>query len=136
MSSLTGNVANRHGVASANLKRVENLLLARTQLLRMAAGTLNVNLADRYFVSPDAMIGPTEYSSGETLWLQRATLHGYRVWIMRPNTHEPTFANVLELTAPVKLRDFFSLANGDSVSVDVEGDDEWWNATKLLHAPT
>ena len=49
--------------------------------------------------------------------------------IMRPESHErpgDMGANVLELVSPLHLRTAWGLRDGDSLEVEVEGDDAWW----------
>ena len=99
----------------------------------MAPGTLNVTLDSDYIVRPDATIEPEEYFTGERLKLQRCRVRGFRMIIMRPDSHERPGgigANVLELVSPIKLRDTWELRDGDLLEVQIEGDDAWWAASE------
>ena len=133
MRILRGKVSSRSKAACRNLKTVESLILQRTGLPSMAGGTLNVTLDHDYIVTADTSISPSEYRHGETLKLQRCRVRGHRMFIMRPHTHEPPYgsaANVLELISPIKLRVGWGLVDGDTVEVEVEGDEQWWHATE------
>lgn len=105
----------RYGAATPHLATVERLLLQRTGLPSMAPGTLNVQLSERYVVTPDATISGQEYFTGETIKLQRCRVRGHRMIIMRPHTHELLHpgpkdpARVTELVSPLKLRDAWAL---------------------------
>jgi CTP-dependent riboflavin kinase len=56
--------------------------------------------------------------------------------IMRPHTHE-TLSNFghgpahLELMSPFHLKSILGLKAGDEISVEVEGDEDWWNSGKV-----
>ena|SRR6266571_6508785 len=96
----------------------------------MALGTLNVTLDSDYIVRPDATIESNEYFNREQLKFQRCRVRGFRMFIMRPDSHERldgSGANVLELISPMKLRDTWGLHDGDLLDVEVEGDEAWWN---------
>jgi hypothetical protein len=127
---LTGKVSSRFKAAGPNLKTVEDKILVRTGLTSMAFGTLNVTLDSDYIVRPDATIGPHEYFNREQLKFQRCRVRSFRMFIMRPDSHERPNgigANVLELISPMKLRDTWGLQDGDVLDVEVEGDEAWWN---------
>lgn len=128
---LRGTVSSRFQAATPNLATVEQLILARTGLLSMAPGTLNVTLPERYLVRADSVIHGSEYFTGEVLKLQRCRALGLRMIIMRPDSHEfgnSSGANVLELVSEFYLRNTFGLKDGDVVDVEVEGDVAWWLA--------
>jgi CTP-dependent riboflavin kinase len=95
----------------------------------MAFGTLNVTLDCDYIVRPDFVIEPHEYFTGEQLRFQRCRVRGFRMFIMRPDSHERpgnTGANVIELISPIRLRDAWGLTDGEILDVEVEGDEGWW----------
>ena len=123
-----------HGVAAPYLATVETIIVARTGLSSMCRGTLNVELDHEYIVHADTAVEPGEYFTGERLKLQRCRVHGYRMWIMRPNTHEPgPGARTLELISHLNLRNAFDLVDGSSLDVEVEGSDDWWRAAEPSH---
>lgn len=131
MQVLRGVVSTRHGAATGNLAPYEELILKRTGLPAMIPGTLNITLSERYLVRADAFIYSNEYFTGETLKLQRCRAFGRRMIIMRPDSHEASHgngANVLELVSDIHLRRTFPLTDGDTVAVEVEGDESWWDA--------
>jgi CTP-dependent riboflavin kinase len=136
MQVLTGQVMSRHGLASKYLAHVRVLIADRIRLPSLVAGTLNIQLAEPYIVRPDAIIESSEYNNFEFLKLKRCLVNGMRCCIMRPHTHEvyglPAWASVLEVMAPVRLRDYFGLHDGDSLSVEVEGGEDWWQAAGLV----
>ncbi|HTB93136.1 MAG TPA: DUF120 domain-containing protein [Candidatus Sulfotelmatobacter sp.] len=129
MQTLRGAVSSRFHAATPNLKTVETLLLSRTGLPSMAPGTLNVTLPSDYIVRADSTIEPHEYFTGERLKLQRCRVRGYKMIIMRPDSHEQPGgigANVIELVSPLHLRQTWGLVDGDQLEIEVEGDDAWW----------
>jgi DNA polymerase alpha-binding protein Ctf4 len=133
---LRGKVSSRFGAATPNLRTVESVLLERTGLPSMAPGTLNVQLNERYVVAADALIDRHEYFTGEVLKFQRCRVRGHRMFIMRPDSHEQhpagprDPARVIELVSRLKLRDAWGLKDGNVLEVEVEGNDEWWDASE------
>src|SRR5688572_4598501 len=122
VQTLTGVVSSRFQAATPNLATVESIILARTKLPSMCPGTLNVVLDHEYIVRADTTVEPHEYFTGEQLKLQRCRVRGIRMWIMRPNTHEPgPTARTLELISHLKLRVAFGLVDGAFLDVEVEG---------------
>jgi CTP-dependent riboflavin kinase len=124
MHVLRGIIGSRYGVATQNLKTVEQLLLERAGLPSMAPGTLNVTLPFDYVVRPDATIELHEYFTGERIKLQRCRVRGRRMIIMRPDSHElpgGIGANVLELISPLHLRIAWGLGDLEKLEVEVEG---------------
>lgn len=131
MTVLRGVVSSRFNAATPNLATVEPLLLERTGLPSMAPCTFNVTLPERYLVRADAIIHRHEYFTGELIKLQRCRAFGLRMVIMRPDTHEfgrSDWAKVVELVSEFHLRKTFGLVDGDTVEVEVEGDEAWWQA--------
>ena len=131
MRYLTGEVSSRYKAAGPNLATVESLILQPTGLRSMAPGTLNVRLAQDYIVQADATIEPHEHKHHERLKLQRCRVRGHRMYIMRPEPHEGLGglgANVLELISPIPLRRTWGVEDGEQLTVEVEGDEEWWAA--------
>ena len=138
-----GNVKTLHGhiahtttgfhVAAQNLKPVMHLIEARMGLKALVPGTLNIRIDQDYIVLPDASISPREYGFNETVKLQRCIISGRKAIIMRPDSHE-TRPNCghgkdhLELMNPLYLRTELNLRDGDRVTVEVEGGEDWWAA--------
>jgi len=104
----------------------------------MTPGTLNVSLSERYVVTADALIHSHEYFTGETLKFQRCRVPGFRMFIMRPDSHElmetgpGDYARVIELVSPLKLREAWGLKDGSILEVQVEGDEQWWTTPEPL----
>jgi CTP-dependent riboflavin kinase len=60
-------------------------------------------------------------------------VNGYKAIVMRPDTHEniPGFGHgkkSLELMGPIHFRRTLHLEDKDTVEVQLEGDDAWWNS--------
>lgn len=130
MRKLTGIVKNGHGVASRYLRHVESLIENRTGVRPLISGTFNLKLAEPYIVKSDAQIEKDEYNGREYIKLQRCRVGGLQALIMRPNTHEEGRGHgtaYLELLSTVQLRKHLDVKDEDSVEVEVEGDDEWWD---------
>ena len=130
MKLLNGTVQHGYGVAGQNLRHVMKPIETRMRLTPLLARTLNVKLAESYIVCAHALIEAHDYNlNNEYIKLQRCRLRGLQTIIMRPSTHELGFAHGpahLELMATVKLRDHLNLSDGDAVTVEVEGNEEWW----------
>lgn len=143
MKILRGKICRGTGAAADNLRGVMDLIESRMGLNKLQPGTLNVKIEEQYIVFPDATISPEEYGTPagipETIKLQRCLVLGLKeaiklkAIIMRPNTHEPptNFGHGsahLELMSPFDLKSTLGLKEGDEISVEVEGDNDWWNS--------
>ena len=136
MKVINGNIANTEAgfhVAAQNLLRVMHLIEERMGLATLVPGTLNVRIEEEYVVRPCKVLTPEEYGQNETIMLQRSLINGYRAIIMRPDTHERISGyghgkNHLELMGRVNFRETLRLQDGDAVTVEVEGDDAWWDS--------
>jgi CTP-dependent riboflavin kinase len=139
MKVFSGIVTTGYGAATPNLAPVMALIEARTGLMNLAAGTLNVKIREEYIVRPDALINPDEYPLnrethlGETIKLQRCLVAGYRGLIMRPDSHEIGAGQFhgkshFELMGQQRFRAVLGLPDGSIVEVQVEGDDAWWQS--------
>lgn len=134
--TIIGIVANTNQgfhVATAHLNPVMHLIEGRMGLANVIPGTLNVWIPENYIVIAQAVITPDEYGLDETVKLQRCLVEGHKAVIMRPDTHEriPGYGhgkNHLELMGRIKFREVLRLYDGGPVSVEVEGDDVWWNS--------
>lgn len=136
MIRLKGRVTKGFGLAGPNLYPVKTLIAERIGLEHVVTGTLNVRLAQSYFLKPDAALSAREYHNGsEVILLQRAVIFSLAVVVMRPHAHELAEsighgATCLELMAPVNLRERFALPNDSEVEVELEGDRAWWDAAR------
>ena len=136
MKRITGKLANTEAgfhVAAANLNPVMHLIEERMGLTKLVSDTLNVRIPEEYVVIARAVITQEEYGLKETVKLQRCLVEGYKGIIMRPNTHEtiPGYGhgkNHLELMGRIRFREALRLRDGDTVNVEVEGDDAWWDS--------
>ena len=139
MRIFCGIVTKGYGAATPNLAPVMALIEARTGLVNLVPGTLDVNIPEEYIVRPDALINPDEYplnketNLGETIKLQRCLVAGYKGLIMRPDSHEIREGQFhgkshLELMGQNHFRTLLGLADESIVEVQVEGDDAWWQS--------
>lgn len=132
---LRGVVCGGYGVASANMREVMHLVEERMGVRRLVEGTLNIQMTEAYIVKPEAVIAIHEYplnrTSGleETIKLGRCVIAGRKAIIMRPDTHEDGRFHGpahLELMGKVRFREELGLQDGSPVTLEVEGDEEWW----------
>jgi hypothetical protein len=136
MRTITGTVTGKgYGVAGDNLLLSAPLILRRTGLKSLEKGTLNLSIAEPYFVSADARLSGNEYFSGEPIKFQRCVIQGLRALIMRPETHEtnPGFGHGpahFELMSEHHLTRTLGLSPGMQVEIEVEGDEAWWNSAR------
>ena len=135
MRRFAGVVSKGVGHASGNLKHVMHLIEERMGLPGLVGGTLNVKIAEEYIVEADRTISREEYGLGETIKLKRCVISGWKAIIMRPENHEtvPGFGHgktCLELMGCVKFCDTLGLENESRVTVEVEGDENWWAAAQ------
>jgi len=136
MKTIIGKIAHIEGgfhVAAANLNPVMHLIEQRMGLTDLVSGTLNVWIPEEYVVIARAVITPEEYGLNETVKLQRCLVEGYKGIIMRPDTHEtiPGYGHGkdhLELIGRIRFREALRLRDGDTINVEVEGDDAWWDS--------
>lgn len=131
MRTLKGFVCSGFGVAGQNLRHVIDLIIRRTGLPRVEQGTLNIAINEPYIVPAEAIITASEYDGLEEVKLRRCRIHGLRAVIMRPSRHEtvPGFGHGtshIELLSHVHLRTKLNLKDGDEVSVEIEGEGDWW----------
>jgi len=111
------------------------LIEARTGITSLLPGTLNLKIDEPYFVTPDAKLSRAEYYDYEEIYFQRCRVSGIRGLIMRPETHERGKAHGpahLEIMCDRHLRTVLGLSDGSVVAVEVEGDDEWWQAQSAV----
>jgi CTP-dependent riboflavin kinase len=135
----TNTVTTGYGMAARNLDPVMSLIEQRTGLQNLVRGTLNVTIPEEYIVRPDALVLPEEYpfnkESGlhETIKFQRCLVAGYRGLIVRPDSHELGAGqfhgkSYLELMGQKNFREALALTDGNTIEVQVEGDDSWWHS--------
>jgi CTP-dependent riboflavin kinase len=139
MKIFSGIVTTGYGAATPNLVPVMALIEARTGLINLIPGTLNVKISEEYIVQPDALINPDEYPLnrdthlGETIKFQRCLVAGYRGLIMMPDSHETGAGqfhgkSYLELMGQKHFRTVLGLADECVVEVQVQGDAAWWQS--------
>ncbi|HBJ85497.1 MAG TPA: hypothetical protein DDZ88_16790 [Verrucomicrobiales bacterium] len=138
MNTIIGTVQDGNGHASGFLIGVHPLIEARTGLLSLRPGTLNLKLDADYFVRQDATVTELEYQHREALFFQKCRIGDLPCLIMRPESHEK-YRNAhgpahLEIMAQVRLRDHYQLVNGSKVEVELEVDEDWWKE-KICRPP-
>ena len=128
MRVIQGTVISGYGVAGNNLIALHHIIESRTGLRGLVKGTLNVEIASPYYVTPIAKLTRTEYF--EEILFQPCRVGGVRCLIMRPETHEHGAAHGpshLEIMSDRHLRTSMGLTDGSVIAVEVEGDGNWWN---------
>ena len=138
MRVFQGIVEKGNGVASGYLRHITELIGERIGIQNMIEGTLNVRIPEPYVVPADATILPFEYNEIETLKLKRCRVNGIRCCVMRPDLHETVpesdvegrwmALTRLEIMSDCRLRNVLRLNDGDTVEVEIDGDETWWNA--------
>ena len=94
--------------------------------MKLYPGTLNVRLVDPYIIAAGcARLEAHEYGGTVSVSIVPCRVLGRHGFILRTDAnndgtgrHPPT---VLEIASDVKLRDEYNLADGDEISVEIEG---------------
>jgi len=94
--------------------------------MKLYPGTLNIRLTNPYTVAPGCIrLEAHEYGGTVGVSIVPCRVLGRRGFILRTDAnnegtgrHPPA---VVEIASDVKLRDEYNLADGDEVSVEVEG---------------
>ena len=131
MKIFEGKVEEGRKDAGPNLRDCVGSISDRIGIPNIITGTLNVRIAEPYFVPADATILPPEYL--EKLKLKRCRIRGVRCCIMRPDLHETVPESEtarrldaltrVEIMSDRNLRDALNLNNGDTVEVEIDGDE-------------
>jgi CTP-dependent riboflavin kinase len=132
VKTFLGTVTTGYGMATPNLHPVMSLIEARTGLLHLVPGTLNVTIPEEYIVIADALILPEEYpynrQSGlsETIKLQRCLVAGHPGIIVRPDSHELGSGQFhgkacLELMGQLHFRAALHLSDGSTIEIQIDG---------------
>jgi len=119
---LEGVVESGFGLSRKSLAPVHGVL-CRMSGLSLVEGTLNVRLAKPYIVIPDLTLEEGEHGHHETLLLQLCRLQELPGLIVRTSTQaagESHPLEVIEILSVARLRDAWSLRDGDNVVVEVE----------------
>lgn len=111
------------------------LIEERTGLKGIVKGTLNLRLEepyDRPHTCPDAELSREEFHGFERVWFMRCRAKGIRCLVMRAENHVERPSDLhntahLELMSDRCLRKALEVEDGDTVSVEVEGGDAWWD---------
>lgn len=134
MIKVTGRVASGLGNASRNLKSIEKRVAALLGVPSIAEGTLNVLIDKEYSQLDngiyDECIDAKDYNGREFVKIKRCKLNGFRCVIVRPfdHFHVYKFKRRIEVMSSERLRDKYNLADNDTVSLEFQGDDNWWSS--------
>jgi CTP-dependent riboflavin kinase len=125
---IEGVVVAGYGKAGERLARFHPKIENRTGLEHLVPGTLNLQMAQPYYVTPFASLERSEYGYEEVLF-ERCRVGGLRCLIVRPRSHEKGAAHGpahLEIMSDRHLRTSLGLTDGASVGVEVGGNQRWW----------
>ena len=99
-------------------------------------GSLNIELDEPYPINENysEYIEAADYNGREWIKLIRCRFNGEKCIIVHPKDHDTvgTFKRRIELMSPHNLRKRFDLSDGDIVTVEVEGDEAWWNSFDVM----
>ena len=94
--------------------------------MNLYPGTLNVRLTETYVVPPGCVrLEGHEHGGSVSVSIVPCRFLGRGAFILRTDTNETGTGRhprtVLEIASDVKLRDEYNLADGDEVSIEVDG---------------
>ena len=115
---LIGKVFTGSGAAYHQHKSHMPEIRAKSGLLNLVGGTLNVRLTEPYVIRHDLTFTREEWERGEDTFFEHCRIRGKGALIMRTSTnfHGDT---ALELMAECKLRDTYGLEDEDDFEVEV-----------------
>ncbi len=136
MIKIKGRVAKGLGNACRNFQGtgVERRVAALLQVPIIYEGTLNVLTDQAYSDLDDGIyddyIEAEDYNGREWVKIKRCRVNGFRCAIVRPLDHFEVekFKRRIEAMSSERLRDKFDLADGDLVTLEFQGDDDWWSS--------
>jgi len=135
MTKIIGRVQPGLGNAGPNLKQrdVDKKIAAFLGVPGVFPGTLNVGIDTEYSELDngeyEGFIEASDYNDREWIKLKRCKVNGLRCVLVRPKDHTwvEKFKKRIEIMSEVKLRDEFNLNDGDEITIEFQGDDDWWN---------
>lgn len=129
VKSFSGKVRSGFGVGSANFANAFTVITQRTGL-SLALGTLNVRLLHAYDLLPDGTILASQGNGYEDLHyaacriVARKSKRSQDALIVRTSTQAKGRSKhgraILEIAAPVRLREVLELSDGDAVNVELD----------------
>jgi riboflavin kinase, archaea type len=106
------------------LNLLEPFYTAKTGM-KLFPGTLNVHLIDRFYSLPPKVIRleKEEYDGRVSVSIVPCKIFGRNAFILRTDSDIGKYGDppekILEIATDVKLRDVYSLQDGDRISVEV-----------------
>src|SRR3989338_1597615 len=120
MKKLTGKIISGIGDFSKKMMEIPGYLDAYERKLHMRffPGTLNIVLEEPYSIPPDSMrLEKEEYGGTVSVYIVPCKMFGRQAYILRTEKNElesgPHSKNIIEVGCDIKLRDEFSLSDGD-----------------------
>jgi CTP-dependent riboflavin kinase len=139
MIRLTGTVRCGLGNASSNFKQgeVEPTVASLLGTDCVVPGTLNLEIEQEFKDIDDGRydreLNACDYNGTEWVKIKRCKVNGIRCAIVRPLDHfnVEKFRCRIEIMSSVKLRDRLGLSDGSEVTIQLQGDNDWWNKTHV-----
>ncbi|MGL5942045.1 MAG: DUF120 domain-containing protein [Waterburya sp.] len=106
------------------LKLLEPFYTAKTGM-KLFPGTLNVHLIDRFYYMPSNVIRleKEEYAGRVSVSIVPCKIFGRNAFILRTDNDTGKYGDppekILEIATDIKLRDTYSLQDGDRVSIEI-----------------
>jgi riboflavin kinase len=106
------------------LKLLEPFYTAKTGM-KLFPGTLNVHLIDRFYSLPHKVmrLEKEEYGGRVSVSIVPCKIFSRNAFILRTDSDTGKYGDppekILEIAADVKLRDVYSLQDGDCVSIEI-----------------
>lgn len=125
---LKGKVVNGIGDLSVKMRDVPGLLDAYEKKtgMRFFPGSLNIRLEEPYSAPKDCLrLEKEEYGGKVSVNIIPSKIFGRKAFLVRTDKAEAGLIashpkTIVEVICDVKLRDFYSLKDGDSVTVELE----------------
>lgn len=135
MIEISGKVAAGLGNASGNFMQgnVEDSVAKLLNISTVTHGTLNIEIAKNYTYFDDEKydieLSADQYNGKEFVKIKRCKVMGVQCAIVRPKDHFEVekFNKRIEIMSAVKLREHLGLSDGTEVTIQFQGDDDWWN---------
>jgi riboflavin kinase, archaea type len=122
--TLTGTVVSGTGDLARWMVQYHDLY-TRVTGVELYPGSLNVMLAEDYHLPPNRLrLEPADYGGRVGMNLVPCLIDGLHAFILRTDQNEGGVGhhphNVIEVAAPVRLRDALNLSDGDAVLVEID----------------
>lgn len=111
------------GQCAGWIGQLENLYFEKTGV-RFFPGSLNVEIEHPWDLPSDSItIFPTETPKGIGIRLSPCIIGGVNAFVVRTDTTSKS-RKILEILAPVRLRDVLGLVDGDVVELELSGENK------------